>query len=86
MELLSPFMQQALAQAARAVGLTEPNPRIGCVIVSPDGALVLGEGHTQAVGQAHAEVMALRAGKPNLVRTWLKIGRASGRERGSESV
>jgi diaminohydroxyphosphoribosylaminopyrimidine deaminase/5-amino-6-(5-phosphoribosylamino)uracil reductase len=60
MEPLSPFMQQALAQAARAVGLSEPNPRVGCVIVSPDGERVLGEGHTQAAGDAHAEIMALR--------------------------
>ena len=60
MDLSDPFMQQALAQAARAVGLTEPNPRVGCVIVAPDGARVLGEGHTQAAGQAHAEIMALR--------------------------
>jgi len=60
MEPLSPFMQQALAQAARAAGLSEPNPRVGCVIVSADGGRVLGEGHTQAAGQAHAEIMALR--------------------------
>jgi diaminohydroxyphosphoribosylaminopyrimidine deaminase/5-amino-6-(5-phosphoribosylamino)uracil reductase len=53
-------MQQALAQAARAVGLSEPNPRVGCVIASADGARVLGEGHTQAAGHAHAEIMALR--------------------------
>jgi diaminohydroxyphosphoribosylaminopyrimidine deaminase / 5-amino-6-(5-phosphoribosylamino)uracil reductase len=60
MEPTHPFMQQALAQAARAVGLSEPNPRVGCVIVSADGTRVLGEGHTQAAGQAHAEIMALR--------------------------
>jgi diaminohydroxyphosphoribosylaminopyrimidine deaminase/5-amino-6-(5-phosphoribosylamino)uracil reductase len=60
MEPLDPFMQQALAQARMAVGLSEPNPRVGCVIVSPDGRTVLGEGHTQAAGQAHAEIMALR--------------------------
>jgi diaminohydroxyphosphoribosylaminopyrimidine deaminase/5-amino-6-(5-phosphoribosylamino)uracil reductase len=60
MESTPPFMQQALAQAALAVGLSEPNPRVGCVIVSADGARVLGEGHTQAAGQAHAEIMALR--------------------------
>jgi diaminohydroxyphosphoribosylaminopyrimidine deaminase/5-amino-6-(5-phosphoribosylamino)uracil reductase len=55
-----PFMQQALAQARRAVGLSDPNPRVGCLIVSADGAQVLGEGHTQAAGDAHAEIMALR--------------------------
>jgi diaminohydroxyphosphoribosylaminopyrimidine deaminase/5-amino-6-(5-phosphoribosylamino)uracil reductase len=53
-------MQEALALAARAVGVSEPNPRVGCVIVSADGQLELGRGHTQAAGQAHAEIMALR--------------------------
>ncbi len=51
--------QRAMAQAAMAVGVSEPNPRVGCVIISPRGEL-LGEGHTQAVGEAHAEVVALR--------------------------
>ena len=49
-----------LALAERAVGLTDPNPRVGCLIVSADGATVLGQGHTQAAGGPHAEVMALR--------------------------
>src|SRR6185369_6537157 len=60
MEPQHAFMQQALALARRAVGLSEPNPRVGCVIVSADGLQVLGEGHTQAAGEAHAEIMALR--------------------------
>lgn len=53
-------MERALALARAATGFTEPNPRVGCVLVSPDGARVLGEGRTQPAGQAHAEVMALR--------------------------
>ncbi|HEX5686459.1 MAG TPA: bifunctional diaminohydroxyphosphoribosylaminopyrimidine deaminase/5-amino-6-(5-phosphoribosylamino)uracil reductase RibD [Ideonella sp.] len=52
-------MQRALALAGAAVGLTEPNPRVGCVLVAPDGRWI-GEGHTQAAGSAHAEVMAMR--------------------------
>lgn len=55
-----PFMQHALALARQAAGVAEPNPRVGCVIVSTDGQRVLGQGHTQPVGQAHAEIMALR--------------------------
>ena len=52
-------MRHALALAHEAIGLTDPNPRVGCVIV--DGRnQVIGTGHTQAAGQAHAEVMALR--------------------------
>jgi diaminohydroxyphosphoribosylaminopyrimidine deaminase/5-amino-6-(5-phosphoribosylamino)uracil reductase len=49
-----------MALAARAIGLSDPNPRVGCLIVAADGQQVLGEGHTQAAGDAHAEVMALR--------------------------
>jgi diaminohydroxyphosphoribosylaminopyrimidine deaminase/5-amino-6-(5-phosphoribosylamino)uracil reductase len=52
-------MTSALALAREALFLTSPNPRVGCVIVGADGA-VLGSGHTQRAGQAHAEVMALR--------------------------
>ncbi|CAM3838638.1 bifunctional diaminohydroxyphosphoribosylaminopyrimidine deaminase/5-amino-6-(5-phosphoribosylamino)uracil reductase RibD [Roseateles saccharophilus] len=52
-------LHQALALAESAIGLTDPNPRVGCVILSADGA-VLGAGHTQPAGQAHAEIMALR--------------------------
>ncbi|WP_048439266.1 bifunctional diaminohydroxyphosphoribosylaminopyrimidine deaminase/5-amino-6-(5-phosphoribosylamino)uracil reductase RibD [Caenimonas sp. SL110] len=53
-------MDRALTLARCAIGLSEPNPRVGCVIVSPDGHQVLGEGHTQQAGGPHAEVMALR--------------------------
>jgi diaminohydroxyphosphoribosylaminopyrimidine deaminase/5-amino-6-(5-phosphoribosylamino)uracil reductase len=52
-------LRRALSLAAEAIGLSDPNPRVGCVILGADGA-ELGAGHTQAAGQAHAEVMALR--------------------------
>ena len=52
-------MREALALAAQAIGLSDPNPRVGCVIVGNDGT-VLGRGHTQEAGGPHAEVMALR--------------------------
>ncbi len=54
------WMDEALALARGAIGLSEPNPRVGCVIVAANGTRVLGRGHTQARGDAHAEVMALR--------------------------
>lgn len=57
-ELADP-MARALALAGEARGVSEPNPRVGCVIVSAQGE-VLGQGHTQRAGEAHAEVMALR--------------------------
>ena len=51
-------MALALEWAAKGMTITAPNPRIGCVIVK-DGE-VIGAGHTQPAGQAHAEVQALR--------------------------
>jgi len=52
-------MHEALALAHGAIGLSDPNPRVGCVITAPDGR-VLGRGHTQQAGGPHAEVAALR--------------------------
>ena len=51
-------MQLALDWAEKGMFITAPNPRVCCVIVR-DGE-VLGAGHTQAAGGAHAEVQALR--------------------------
>ena len=53
------WMDQALRLAEQALYITTPNPRVGCVLVSPLGQSI-GQGHTQAVGLAHAEVMALQ--------------------------
>ncbi len=52
-------MAEALTLAEQSIALSEPNPRVGCVIASPDGR-VIGRGHTQRAGGPHAEVMALR--------------------------
>ena len=57
-------MQLALNLAHQAIGLTEPNPRVGCVITTAEGR-VIGQGHTQQAGGAHAEVMALRDAQAN---------------------
>lgn len=57
------FMRAALALAERGMNTTTPNPRVGCVIVGGDSSnlgRIIGQGHTQPAGQAHAEVMALR--------------------------
>ena len=53
------FCDGAFAQAKLAGGLSNPNPAVGCVIVSASG-IVLGEGHTQLAGGPHAEIVALR--------------------------
>lgn len=52
------LMREALDLAALSIGLSEPNPRVGCVLVTAEGH-VIGRGHTQHAGGPHAEVMAL---------------------------
>src|SRR3978361_1979648 len=52
-------MREALALAENAIGLSDPNPRVGCVIVGAGGDVVR-PGHTHEAGGADAEVMALR--------------------------
>jgi diaminohydroxyphosphoribosylaminopyrimidine deaminase/5-amino-6-(5-phosphoribosylamino)uracil reductase len=52
-------LSRALDLAARGLYTTDPNPRVGCVIVSDER--VLGEGWHVRAGEAHAEVNALRA-------------------------
>ena len=52
-------MTSALQLAGQSLWLTSPNPRVGCVLCN-DAGEVLGQGHTQAAGGPHAEVMALR--------------------------
>lgn len=54
-------MMASVIQLARSNRLAPPpNPAVGCVIVSADGGHLLGQGHTQAAGGPHAEIMALR--------------------------
>ncbi len=51
-------MRHALRLAARALGRVAPNPAVGCVIISKDGAVV-GRGWTDVGGRPHAEAKAL---------------------------
>jgi diaminohydroxyphosphoribosylaminopyrimidine deaminase/5-amino-6-(5-phosphoribosylamino)uracil reductase len=51
------WMQRALAKAQDALYRSDPNPRVGCVLVK-DG-VEIGAGATQAPGQPHAEIEAL---------------------------
>lgn len=52
-------MVETLSQARHSLDLSNPNPRVGCILTAPDGQ-VIGQGHTQQAGGPHAEVMALR--------------------------
>ena len=53
------LLQRTVTLAESAIGLSEPNPRVGCVLHDAQGRFA-GEGFTQQAGAAHAEVMALR--------------------------
>jgi diaminohydroxyphosphoribosylaminopyrimidine deaminase/5-amino-6-(5-phosphoribosylamino)uracil reductase len=53
------FMAQAVRLAERGLYGTDPNPRVGCVVVK-DGELV-GEGWHRRAGEPHAERLALAA-------------------------
>ena len=55
------FMNAALAEAKKALFISNPNPRVGCVIVKNDE--VIGRGHTQVVGGDHAEIVAIKDAK-----------------------
>ncbi|MGB5307233.1 MAG: bifunctional diaminohydroxyphosphoribosylaminopyrimidine deaminase/5-amino-6-(5-phosphoribosylamino)uracil reductase RibD [Gammaproteobacteria bacterium] len=52
------YMARALQLAERGLFTTDPNPRVGCVLVR-DGAIV-GEGWHERAGGPHAEVNALQ--------------------------
>ena len=52
------YMTMALAQAKHSIYISNPNPRVGCVIVKDKQ--VIGLGHTQAAGSDHAEIMAIK--------------------------
>ncbi|KAL6494029.1 hypothetical protein OROGR_031938 [Orobanche gracilis] len=52
------YMRRCVELAKKAIGCTNPNPMVGCVIVK-DGKVV-GEGFHAKAGQPHAEVFALR--------------------------
>lgn len=55
------YMAHALRLAERGLWSTDPNPRVGCVIVR-DGNIV-GEGWHQIAGEPHAEIHALNMAK-----------------------
>lgn len=52
------FMARALRLAERGLYTTQPNPRVGCVLVKDNR--IVGEGFHIKAGEAHAEVNALR--------------------------
>ena len=57
-------MSRALQIARRGLYSTDPNPRVGCVIVKDN--TVLAEGWHQRAGQPHAEIEALKNASANI--------------------
>lgn len=53
------YMQRCLELASLGMGNVSPNPMVGCVIVSE--GKIIGEGYHQKIGEAHAEVNAVKA-------------------------
>jgi len=53
------YMARALQLAEHGLFTTDPNPRVGCVIVKQDE--IIGEGWHQRAGEGHAEVNAIQA-------------------------
>ena len=53
------FMQRCLELAAKAEGLTYPNPMVGAVIVHE--GRIIGEGFHAKAGEPHAEVNAINS-------------------------
>ena len=52
------YMQRALRLAERGLYTTDPNPRVGCVIVKDNR--VIAEGWHRCAGEPHAEILALQ--------------------------
>ena len=53
------WMQRALELARRGIGVTSPNPAVGCVVLDRAGQVV-GEGWHEYDLLDHAEIVALR--------------------------
>jgi diaminohydroxyphosphoribosylaminopyrimidine deaminase / 5-amino-6-(5-phosphoribosylamino)uracil reductase len=72
MSLMTPLddcnLSLAIDLAQYSIGVSDPNPRVGCLIGRSDGTIV-GRGFTQQVGGAHAEVVALESARQQGLET-----------------
>ena len=55
------LLKIALNLARRGIGLTGPNPSVGCVITY--GQTIIGRGCTSINGRPHAEIVAMEQAK-----------------------
>ncbi len=61
-EIDQQWMERALEQAERSVGLASPNPAVGCVLVRGDA--LVAEGFHEYDRRDHAEIVALKKAGP----------------------
>ncbi len=61
MKIHEKYIKRCIELAKKGLGVTMPNPMVGCVIVSND--VIIGEGYTSAYGGNHAEVNAIESVK-----------------------
>lgn len=59
------YMQLAITEAVKGIGLTSPNPAVGAVIVSAAGDEVIARGWHRKAGELHAERDAIANAKAN---------------------
>ena len=59
-------MQLALREARKGIGLTSPNPPVGCVIAK--GSRIIAKGHHRRAGGAHAEIEAMAKATPRQLK------------------
>ncbi|MEE9500170.1 MAG: bifunctional diaminohydroxyphosphoribosylaminopyrimidine deaminase/5-amino-6-(5-phosphoribosylamino)uracil reductase RibD [Candidatus Omnitrophota bacterium] len=65
------FMRRAIELARKAEGKTFPNPLVGALVVKK--GKIVGEGHHEKPGSAHAEITALKKAKKSARKASLYI-------------
>lgn len=65
------YLRQALKLAQKGLGLTNPNPMVGAILVKNDK--IIGQGYHHKVGASHAEVNALKNAKGNVAGATLYV-------------
>jgi riboflavin biosynthesis protein RibD len=69
--VVDPYMSQALSEGKKALPGCLPNPPVGCVLVQ--SGTIIGRGHTQPPGGAHAEIGALATAHGDLADATLYV-------------
>lgn len=65
------YLAKTLQLAKKALGWTNPNPMVGCLIVKNDR--IIGQGYHHQAGLPHAEIEALKAAKTSVVGATLYV-------------